>query len=61
MAGNDRRVALRLPAEVYARAERVGQAITRETLGAHVSTSEVIRLAMEHGLKVLERRFTSRR
>lgn len=56
-AANDRRVALRLPADVYDRAERVKAAVHRKTLGVNVSTSEVLRLALLHGLKVLERRF----
>ena len=54
---NDRKVALRVPAEVYKRAERVREAIGKRTLGAQLSTSEVFRLALLHGLKVLERRF----
>jgi hypothetical protein len=41
-----------VPAEVHERAERVKVAIHRKTLGLNVSTSEVLRLALHHGLKV---------
>jgi hypothetical protein len=55
MAKNDRRIALRAPADTYGRAERVRAAIARRTL-AEVTTAEVLRSALLHGLKVLERR-----
>jgi hypothetical protein len=48
---------LRAPADTYERVERVRAAVQRKTLGAHVSTSEVFRLALLRGLKVVERRF----
>jgi len=54
---NDRKIALRAPADTYERAERVRAAVERKTLGAHVSASEILRVAILHGLKVLERRF----
>ena len=57
MTGNDRRIALRAPKEIYDRAERVGVAMSRKNLGVQVSTAEVLRLALEHGLKMLERRY----
>jgi hypothetical protein len=57
MAGNDRRIALRAPADVYKRAERIRDAMGRGNLGVRVATAEVLRMALMHGLKVLERRF----
>jgi hypothetical protein len=56
----DRKIALRAPADVYERAERVRESISRRSLGVEVSTSEVLRRALLHGLKVLERRFRRR-
>jgi hypothetical protein len=57
MSGNDRRIAIRAPADTYERAERVRAAMQRKNLGARVTTAEVLRVALDHGLKIMERRF----
>jgi hypothetical protein len=54
---NDAQIAVRVPADTQDRAERVRTAIQRKGLGVKVTTSEVYRQALLHGLKVLERRF----
>jgi hypothetical protein len=55
MAANDRKIALRVPADTYERAEKVRAVIARRTL-VDVTTAEVLRRALLHGMKVLERR-----
>lgn len=56
-AKRDRQIAVRVPADTQDRAERIRAAIQRKSLGLRVTTSEVYRQALLHGLKVLERRF----
>jgi hypothetical protein len=58
VAGNDRRIALRAPVDVYDRVERVREAIARQ--GVSVKTAEVLRMALEQGLRTLERKYRRR-
>lgn len=55
---NDRQIVIRVPGNTQDRAERVRTAIQRKSLGLRVTTSEVYRQALLHGLRVLERRFS---
>lgn len=58
MAANDRRIALRAPADLYEQAEKIQLAIARQ--GIPVKTADVLRMALERGLKVLERKYRRR-
>jgi hypothetical protein len=55
---NDRKIALRAPADVYARAEKLQAAIARQ--GIPVSVSDVLRMALETGLVALEKKHKRR-
>ena len=53
---NDRQIVLRVPTDTHDGVERVRLAI-QLGVGVRVTTSEVYRQALLHGLKVLEKRF----
>jgi hypothetical protein len=55
---HDRKIALRASSDTYERAQKVRDAIARD--GVSVKTSEVLRMALEEGLKALERKFKRR-
>jgi uncharacterized membrane protein len=55
---HDRKIALRAPTEVYERAEKLRDAIARQ--GVSVKTAEVLRMALEQGLRSLERKYRRR-
>ena len=52
------KIALRASSDTYERAEKVREAIARQ--GVSVTTSEVLRMALEQGLTALEKKFKRR-
>jgi hypothetical protein len=58
VATHDRRIALRAPEQIWARVEKIQTAIART--GVSVKASEVLRMALDRGLDVLERKYRRR-